>query len=149
MVSTKDKTCKRNENFSLEYLLLVWMTSSIARAAEGTPHTPITPIRHLIVIVGENHSFDNLFGAYQPVGGQTVSNLLSEGNHQCGRNAGAPFQSRRNNGRRAITDKYSIAPSARSHSRRCRSRIPHSRSDANRMSRIHDFPPICRTDHSS
>ena len=25
-----------------------------------------TPIEHLIVIVGENHTFDNLYGAYQP-----------------------------------------------------------------------------------
>src|SRR5205823_1760882 len=30
-------------------------------------------------IVGENHTFDNLFGVYQPGGGQTVSNLLSKG----------------------------------------------------------------------
>ena len=73
-------------------LALAWMTSSITRAAEGSPHTPITPIRHLIVIVGENHSFDNLFGAYQPVAGQTVSNLLSEGIINAGRNAWAPFQ---------------------------------------------------------
>ena len=37
-----------------------------------------TPIEHLIVIVGENHSFDNLYGAYQPKNGQKVSNLLSK-----------------------------------------------------------------------
>jgi acid phosphatase len=40
---------------------------------------PSTPIQHLIVIVGENHTYDNLFGAYQPVFGQTAKNLLSEG----------------------------------------------------------------------
>src|SRR6516165_4854146 len=40
--------------------------------------TPKSPIRHLIIVVGENHSFDNLFGAYQPAQGQTVLNLLSE-----------------------------------------------------------------------
>lgn len=38
-----------------------------------------TPIKHVIVIIGENHTFDNLFGAYQPRHGQTVDNLLSEG----------------------------------------------------------------------
>lgn len=38
-----------------------------------------TPIEHLIVIVGENHSFDNLFATYKPKHGQTVRNLLSEG----------------------------------------------------------------------
>lgn len=44
--------------------------------AEGVP-TPATPIEHVIVIIGENMSFDSLFGAYQPPEGQTVSNLLS------------------------------------------------------------------------
>src|SRR5690349_17392823 len=38
-----------------------------------------TPIKHLIVIVGENRSFDHVFGLYQPGNGQTVSNLLSKG----------------------------------------------------------------------
>ena len=38
-----------------------------------------TPIEHVIVIIGENHTFDNLFGAYRPAPGQTISNLLSKG----------------------------------------------------------------------
>ena len=41
--------------------------------------TTRTPIGHLIVVVGENHTFDNLFGGYQPADDQTVSNLLSKG----------------------------------------------------------------------
>jgi phospholipase C len=36
-----------------------------------------TPIEHVIVIVGENHTFDNVFGAYIPRPGQTVLYLLS------------------------------------------------------------------------
>ena len=90
-------------------LVLAWMTSSITRAAEGSPHTPITPIRHLIVIVGENHSFDNLFGAYQPVGGQTVSNLLSEGIINADGTPGPHF-SKAQQWHASDTDKYSIAP---------------------------------------
>ncbi|HEX8004805.1 MAG TPA: alkaline phosphatase family protein [Trebonia sp.] len=39
----------------------------------------ITPIKHVIVIIGENHSFDNLFATYQPRGHQQIRNLLSEG----------------------------------------------------------------------
>jgi phospholipase C len=31
------------------------------------------------VIIGENRSFDHIFATYQPVAGQTVNNLLSEG----------------------------------------------------------------------
>ncbi len=38
-----------------------------------------TPIEHLIVIVGENHTFDNVFGTYQPRHGQRIDNLLSKG----------------------------------------------------------------------
>ena len=38
-----------------------------------------TPIKHVIVIIGENHTFDNVFGTYQPPRGQSVRNLLSEG----------------------------------------------------------------------
>jgi phospholipase C len=39
-----------------------------------------SPIKHLIVVVGENRSFDNLFGTYTPTDPtQTVFNLLSEG----------------------------------------------------------------------
>ncbi len=38
-----------------------------------------TPIRHVIVIIGENHSFDNVFGAYQPKHSEAIRNLLSEG----------------------------------------------------------------------
>jgi phospholipase C len=38
-----------------------------------------TPIKHLIVIVGENRSFDNVFATYQPKSGQKVWNLLSQG----------------------------------------------------------------------
>lgn len=38
-----------------------------------------SPIRHLIVIVGENRSFDNIFATYTPPPGQTVWNLLSKG----------------------------------------------------------------------
>ena len=38
-----------------------------------------TPFDHVIVIVGENHTYDNVFGGYVPSAGQTVWNLLSEG----------------------------------------------------------------------
>src|SRR5271156_906295 len=38
-----------------------------------------TPIKHLIVIIGENRSFDHVFATYKPNHGQFVWNLLSEG----------------------------------------------------------------------
>jgi len=38
-----------------------------------------TPIKHVIVIIGENRTFDHVFATYQPKRGQSVWNLLSEG----------------------------------------------------------------------
>jgi phospholipase C len=38
-----------------------------------------SPIKHVIVIIGENRTFDHLFATYQPKGGQTVDNLLFKG----------------------------------------------------------------------
>src|SRR3984885_7661868 len=38
-----------------------------------------SPIKHVIVIIGENRSFDHVFATYQPKGSQTIWNLLSEG----------------------------------------------------------------------
>ena len=43
------------------------------------PRVTATPIEHLIVVVGENLSFDNLFATYEPAAGQTIANLLSRG----------------------------------------------------------------------
>jgi phospholipase C len=51
---------------------------SLAAETRKKP-TTATPIQHVIVIIGENRSFDHVYGTYQPVGNQTVSNLLSKG----------------------------------------------------------------------
>src|SRR6185295_19243896 len=38
-----------------------------------------TPVKHLIVLLGENRSFDHVFGTFQPDSGQSIFNLLSQG----------------------------------------------------------------------
>ncbi len=56
------------------------LSSTAIQSALAQSQAPTTtPIQHLIVVVGENHTFDALFGAYQPGAGQSVFNLLSEG----------------------------------------------------------------------
>ena len=47
--------------------------------AQSNDNNTTTPIKHVIVIIGENRSFDHVFATYQPVAGQSVWNLLSEG----------------------------------------------------------------------
>ncbi|HET6378155.1 MAG TPA: alkaline phosphatase family protein [Methylocella sp.] len=39
----------------------------------------MTPIEHVVIIIGENRTFDHIFATYVPRAGQTVSNLLSKG----------------------------------------------------------------------
>ena len=39
-----------------------------------------SPIKHVIILIGENRGTDHTFGVYKPKGrGQTISNLLSKG----------------------------------------------------------------------
>src|ERR1700694_1918970 len=38
-----------------------------------------TPIQHVIVIIGENRTFDHIFATYRAKNGQFVDNLLSKG----------------------------------------------------------------------
>lgn len=53
--------------------------SALAAEAEAAAGKTTTPIKHVIVIIGENRSFDHVYATYQPKAGQTVSNLLSKG----------------------------------------------------------------------
>jgi phospholipase C len=50
-----------------------------APAPVAAQTTPITPIQHVIVIIGENRTFDHVYGTFKPKHGQTVANLLSKG----------------------------------------------------------------------
>jgi acid phosphatase len=83
--------------------------ASGAGAGPASANAPVTPIQHVIVIVGEDHSFDNVFGTYQPPSGQSVNNLLSEGivtaSGQSGANVGLASQQQATS-----TTTYSIDP---------------------------------------
>src|SRR5438876_2088167 len=68
----------------LRRVLVSSATVLAASALSGPPgayaqeSATATPIKHVIIVVGENHTFDNLFGTYKPRAGQTVDNLLSK-----------------------------------------------------------------------
>ena len=54
--------------------------ANAAGESDSNDGNTTTPIKHVIVIIGENRTFDHLFATYQPVNsGETVLNLLSEG----------------------------------------------------------------------
>jgi phospholipase C len=64
--------------FLLSQALPVLAAPRIQRPLRNPPTR--SPIKHLIVVIGENRSFDNLFGTYTPPDpNQKVVNLLSEG----------------------------------------------------------------------
>jgi phospholipase C len=46
--------------------------------ADEKEHTR-SPIKHVIVLIGENRTFDHLFATYKPKHAESVKNLLSEG----------------------------------------------------------------------
>jgi phospholipase C len=46
--------------------------------SEATQQNTATPIKHVIVVIGENRSFDHLFATYVSPSGDSVRNLLSE-----------------------------------------------------------------------
>src|SRR5215470_19695702 len=61
------------------------LTAAAAAASPGpaaisaaSMHTR-TPIKHVVIIIGENHSFDNVFATYKPPGRQHIWNLQSKG----------------------------------------------------------------------
>ncbi len=54
------------------------VTMPVTRAA-ANDDTTATPIKHVIIIIGENRSFDHIFATYKPVSGDKILNLLSEG----------------------------------------------------------------------
>jgi phospholipase C len=51
---------------------------ALAQDHQSAPQTQ-TPIQHVIVIIGENRSFDHVYATYQSPSGDSVSNLLSKG----------------------------------------------------------------------
>jgi len=51
---------------------------AVERHAYDGTHTA-SPITHLVVVIGENRSFDHVFATYVPRPGQKIANLLSKG----------------------------------------------------------------------
>jgi phospholipase C len=46
---------------------------------DGKNHTTTTPIEHVIVVIGENRSFDHVFATYKPKARESIANMRSKG----------------------------------------------------------------------
>src|SRR5262245_20193926 len=64
--------------FGASVLILSTFDSASSADRERKTKTA-TPIKHLIVVIGENRGFDHLFGVYKPRPGQRIANLLFRG----------------------------------------------------------------------
>ena len=78
---------KRLRDRSVVTAAILSLVGGQAHAADinlmGGPHDSdgrtASPIKHVIVILGENRTFDHLFATFQPANGEHVDNLLSKG----------------------------------------------------------------------
>jgi acid phosphatase len=93
---------------ALALSVLAATAASAAPARPGQPATT-TPIKHVVVIIGENHTFDNVFATYQPPRGQHIRNLLSEGIVTKAGNPG-PNYARASQLTAVNTKKYTLTP---------------------------------------
>ena len=62
----------------LQYTVGASLAAALPSQASRDAETR-SPIKHVIVIIGENRSFDHVFATYVPKRGESVWNLLSEG----------------------------------------------------------------------
>src|SRR6202795_248435 len=64
-------------------ILSLMQCNAYAAGPVGGAHTndgkTASPIKHVIVIMGENRTFDHIFATYVPPAGEHVDNLLSKG----------------------------------------------------------------------
>ncbi|HMF06611.1 MAG TPA: hypothetical protein VKE72_06330, partial [Methylocella sp.] len=76
---------RRSSKHSLATHLTAGIAAILLSSTAMTPTAALadrktqTPIKHLIVLIGENWSFDSVFATYRPKQGQTIANLLSKG----------------------------------------------------------------------
>ena len=66
--------------------------NQVTAASVIASRSTTTPIKHVVVIIGENHTFDNVFATYQPPNGQHIWNLLSQGIVTMSGNRGPNFR---------------------------------------------------------
>ena len=85
------------------------LENSPSFGSTGSDYNTRSPIKHVIVIIGENRTFDHIFATYQAPNSEHVDNLLSKGivtiNGAPGQNYSLSTQYRASD-----TSLYSIAP---------------------------------------
>jgi phospholipase C len=81
--SSADRRVRGRRAAALSAVALVGVAAAVpVRGADPDTATDqlktATPIKHVIVVIGENRSFDHVYGTYVPKSGDSILNLLSE-----------------------------------------------------------------------
>jgi phospholipase C len=83
---TMRSTSRVQKGWGAKAALSLSLVAATAVAAGGGPSDPAeavateSPIKHVIILIGENRGLDHTFGVYKPKGReQTISNILSKG----------------------------------------------------------------------
>src|SRR5580658_1762378 len=63
----------------LQFTIGAPLADAAAQPQSSPDSATTSPIKHVIVIIGENRSFDHVFATYVPKSGDSINNLLSEG----------------------------------------------------------------------
>jgi phospholipase C len=90
-------------------IFTLWLLALGTNAATRTAAKTATPIEHLIIVIGENISFDTLFGTYRPQSGAKVHNLLSQGIVNRDGSPGPEF-TKATQRRAEVHDNYQVTP---------------------------------------
>ncbi len=80
MLSSTWRTCLPTAKQVVAMLVVAQLLVGTPVRAQSEPDNSgktTSPIKHVIIIVGENRTFDHLFATYKPKKGQSVNNLLS------------------------------------------------------------------------
>ncbi len=94
---------------TIAIILTIVVCAAATASPEAESHAARTPIKHLVVIVGENRSFDHLFATYRAKGAGDVMNLLSEGIIKSDGTPGPNF-AKAQQWQADNKDRYSVAP---------------------------------------
>ena len=78
MLVSSNPTARRRAALGASLIALLSLGFSASSQGTGPDDVATTKIKHLIVIIGENRSFDHVFATYVPPSGDPIKNLLSE-----------------------------------------------------------------------
>jgi len=92
--------------------LSIQLIAPVFAVAKDKGHKTQTPIQHVIVIIGENRTFDHVFATYKPSPGESVWNLLSKGIVNEDGTPGPNFSlARQSSATDSSTNGYQLSPS--------------------------------------